>query len=212
MLGLTLCCLLFVACSGEADSVDQSATSQVEETSVVEETPVEEAPAVIDSTALLAEQAMAAEEEAAQKKAEEEQAAAKKEEEEAEKRRERRKRRPKVKFKTMTHDYGTIMQGDKVEYQFRFTNTGKRDLVIKEATATCGCTRPSYPFIPIPPGEEGYIGVVFDSKGKLGKQKPAITIVTNARPRTYKLYLDGFVDAERQGEQKEKTEEEGAPE
>ena len=47
--------------------------------------------------------------------------------------------------------------------------------------------------IPVDPGETGYIGVTFDSKGKVGKQKPMITVVTNARPRTYKLYLEGMV-------------------
>ncbi|NNE30228.1 MAG: DUF1573 domain-containing protein, partial [Saprospiraceae bacterium] len=66
---------------------------------------------------------------------------------------------------------------------------------IKEVRASCGCTQPSYPFLPILPGEEGAIGVRFDSKGKLGKQKPVITVVTNADPKIYKLFLDGFVDA-----------------
>ena len=100
------------------------------------------------------------------------------------------------------------MQGDKIEHKFSFKNTGKADLVIKNVTASCGCTQPSYPFVPIAPGEEGFIGVVFDSKGKLGKQKPTITVVTNARPHTYKLYLDGFVDAQRVGEETKKKEEE----
>ncbi len=112
----------------------------------------------------------------------------------------RKKRRPAISFKKTTHHYGRITQGDKIEHKFTFVNTGKRPLVISNATATCGCTQPSFPFIPIDPGEEGYIGVVFDSKGKLGRQKPAITITTNARPATYKLYLEGYVDARKDEE------------
>ncbi|MEL6863853.1 MAG: DUF1573 domain-containing protein [Bacteroidota bacterium] len=115
------------------------------------------------------------------------------------------KKRPKLSFKQETYNYGQIMQGDKVEYQFRFKNTGNADLVIKDATASCGCTKPSYPFIPIAPGEEGYIGVIFDSKGKLGMQKPSITVVTNASPKTYKLYLEGVVDTKRVEEKTETT-------
>lgn len=110
------------------------------------------------------------------------------------------KKRAKAKFENKTHEYGLIMQGDKVEHQFKFKNVGNANLLIKDVRASCGCTQPSYPFVPIKPGEEGLIGVVFDSKGKLGQQKPTITVVTNARPHTYKLYLDGIVDAPRADE------------
>ncbi|MEM9920731.1 MAG: DUF1573 domain-containing protein [Bacteroidota bacterium] len=112
-----------------------------------------------------------------------------------EKKKKRKRKKARAKFEQTVFDYKTIKQGDKVEHKFQFKNTGKTDLVVKNVRATCGCTQPSYPFIPIAPGEEGYIGVVFDTKGKLGKQKPMITVETNADPPTYKLYLDGYVDA-----------------
>ena len=66
--------------------------------------------------------------------------------------------------------------------------------MIKSVDVSCGCTFPSYPFLPIKPGEEGQIDVNFDSKGKIGRQKPTVTVVTNARPRTLKLYMEGFVE------------------
>ena len=114
---------------------------------------------------------------------------------EEKKRSSKRKRRPVITFQKNVHHYGRITQGDKIEHKFVFTNTGKKELIISNATATCGCTQPSFPFMPIAPGEEGYIGVIFDSKGKLGRQKPAITITTNAKPATYQLYLEGYVDS-----------------
>lgn len=108
------------------------------------------------------------------------------------------KKRPKIAFEKTTYNYGIIMQGDTVKHRFKFKNTGNAALSITHADASCGCTQPGYPFNDIAPGEEGHIEAVFNSKGKLGKQRPVITIYTNARPRTYKLYLDGFVDAQRQ--------------
>lgn len=94
-------------------------------------------------------------------------------------------------FESKEFDYGRIKPGDIVKHNFKFKNTGKSDLVVSNAIASCGCTTPSFPFIPIAPGDEGYIGVVFDSSGKLGKQRPSITLTTNIG--TKKIYLTGYV-------------------
>lgn len=107
----------------------------------------------------------------------------------------RPKLKPKIKFDLIRYDFGTIMQGDTVDYKFKFTNTGKAPLVIENADVTCGCTQPSYPFIPIEAGEEGYIGVRYISVGKLGNQKPLITIKTNASKQPVTLMMAGIVDA-----------------
>lgn len=105
------------------------------------------------------------------------------------------RKRAKITFTEKEYDYGMISQGDEVQHDFMFTNTGNADLVIKSAEATCGCTTPEYPFIPIKPGETGKIGVKFNSTGKLGPQKPMITLVTNASPRVHRIYLKGFVNS-----------------
>lgn len=104
------------------------------------------------------------------------------------------KKRSKISFKETLHEYGTIKQGDVVKHDFKFTNTGNAPLVIKKVDVSCGCTFPSYPFIPIEPGKEGTIGVTFNSTGKIGPQKPTVTVVTNGRPRTLKLNLKGYVE------------------
>lgn len=83
-----------------------------------------------------------------------------------------------------THDFGKITQGEKVSHSFKFRNTGGSDLVISSAQGSCGCTVPSYPKKPIPPGGEGNIDVVFDSNGKSGKVSKTVTVVTNAEPNT----------------------------
>ena len=102
-------------------------------------------------------------------------------------------KQPKIQFDQKTFDYGMIEQGDKVQHQFTFTNTGDADLIIKDAQASCGCTTPSYPFVPIKPGERGTIGVTFSSVGKMGTQRPSITVTSNAYPKVTTLHLEGFV-------------------
>src|SRR6476469_1721223 len=73
---------------------------------------------------------------------------------------------PAMKFEKETHDFGKVKAGDKVTYEFKFTNTGKSPLIIKDAIATCGCTKPEWPKTPIKPGEDGAIKVTFNSTGK----------------------------------------------
>jgi hypothetical protein len=96
-----------------------------------------------------------------------------------------------IKFNDTFYEFGTIKQGDVVTHEFEFTNFNKKPFVINSATATCGCTTPSYPFIPIGPGETGTIGITFNSKTKLGNQTPTVTVSSNLG--TFKLYMKGIV-------------------
>lgn len=100
---------------------------------------------------------------------------------------------PKFSFSNDAFDFGKIKQGEKVSYAFIFKNTGTTPLLISSATASCGCTVPSYPEKPIEPGEESKINVVFDSNGKMGMQTKTITIVANTIPNTKVLYLRGEI-------------------
>lgn len=96
-----------------------------------------------------------------------------------------------LKFNDSFHDFGTIKQGDVVNHDFEFVNMSKTPFVVSNATATCGCTTPSYPFVPINPGERGTIGIRFDSKNKLGNQTPTVTVTSNRG--TFKLVMKGIV-------------------
>ena len=111
---------------------------------------------------------------------------------------------PNLEFDLIRHNFDTIISGDVIDYKFEFTNTGKGPLVIESAKATCGCTQPSYPFIPIEPGERGYIGVTYNSVGKEGQQKPLITVRSNASKEPIALMLTGFVEPKKKAEEKEK--------
>ncbi|KOF02693.1 DUF1573 domain-containing protein [Roseivirga seohaensis] len=91
------------------------------------------------------------------------------------------------------YNFGTIQQGEVVNHTFKFTNSGTEPLSIQSASASCGCTVPSYSREPIAPGGTGEIVVRFDSKGKTGQQSPVITIVANTNPKQTRLSLRGFV-------------------
>ncbi|MGL2963338.1 DUF1573 domain-containing protein [Flavobacterium sp. RSB2_4_14] len=88
---------------------------------------------------------------------------------------------PVFTFETIEHDFGTITQGDKVSYDFKFKNTGEADLIITDAKGSCGCTVPDYPKTPIKPGEDGIIKVSFDSTGKIGLNSKSVTLTCNIK-------------------------------
>ena len=89
---------------------------------------------------------------------------------------------PEIKFEEELFDFGTITQGEKVSHEFKFENTGSKDLIISNAYADCGCTVPEVPKQPISPGDEGLIKVSFDSENKSGIVTKTVSIVTNCIP------------------------------
>jgi archaellum component FlaG (FlaF/FlaG flagellin family) len=96
-----------------------------------------------------------------------------------------------------TFDFGTITEGEKVEYSYRFKNTGSTPLMIVSASASCGCTVPEKPEKPILPGETSYIKVVFNSQGKVGQNHKDITVIANTSPAFPTLKLSGEVTAKK---------------
>ncbi len=100
---------------------------------------------------------------------------------------------PVMKFDQDSYSFGKIVQGDSVVHQFKFTNIGKTPLIITDATATCGCTKPEWPKEPIQPNAEGSIKVTFHSVGKSGLQDKMITITANTAPAQTMVHLVGEV-------------------
>ncbi|MFB6453637.1 DUF1573 domain-containing protein [Chitinophaga sp. Hz27] len=84
-----------------------------------------------------------------------------------------------ITFEEKVHDFGEIVQGEKVEYSFKFTNTGKTDAVIEDAISSCGCTVPEWPKEPLKPGQSGFIKVIFDSNGKEGYTQKEVSLKLN---------------------------------
>jgi hypothetical protein len=101
----------------------------------------------------------------------------------------------KMKFKKMVHDFGRMKEGEKREYDFAFTNTGKEDLYIEDCKGSCGCTVPEWPKEPIKPGQSATINVKFDSDKKEKDQEKSVTITANTEPEiTTVIKIKAYVE------------------
>jgi hypothetical protein len=88
---------------------------------------------------------------------------------------------PVITFEKKSYDFGDIVQGDRVEHVFTFSNTGTAPLIITNVEVTCGCTTPKgWARDPILPGEKGELIVSFSSAGKIGRQNKPVIVISNA--------------------------------
>ena len=89
---------------------------------------------------------------------------------------------PEITFQEKQYNFGYVPEnGGPVSHFFEFTNTGDAPLVIISATASCGCTRPTYPTEPIAPGKTGKIKVTYLPEGRPGEFDKVIKVRTNAK-------------------------------
>lgn len=88
-------------------------------------------------------------------------------------------------FETESHDFGSIMEGEKPTYTFRFTNTGDEAVTITRVQPSCGCTAPSYSTEPVPPNEMGEITVEYDSEGRPGDFNKTISVQAGGTANSY---------------------------
>lgn len=100
---------------------------------------------------------------------------------------------PYIAFTESVYDFKEIYQGDKVEHIFEFENSGNKPLIISNVQTTCGCTVPQYPKEAILPGAKEKIKVIFNSRGKMGRQNKVITIISNAANNPERVRLTGIV-------------------
>ncbi len=95
----------------------------------------------------------------------------------------------KLSFSDTIHDFGRITEGEVLTCDFEFINSGKKDILISDAKASCGCTVPSFPQQPVRSGVKEKITVTFNSEGKTGYNEKLILVHTNGNPSIYTLYI-----------------------
>ncbi len=100
---------------------------------------------------------------------------------------------PVMVFENTEYDFGNVLEGDVVEYTFKFKNVGTMPLIISQATATCGCTVPEWPKEPTPAGKEGVISVKFNTTNRTNRQIKEVSITANTIPAVTKLKISGMV-------------------
>jgi len=100
---------------------------------------------------------------------------------------------PIVEFEKLEHDFGTVPEGPKVSYSYKFKNTGQAPLIIQDAKPSCGCTVPAWSKEPVPVGGTGFVKAEFDTNGKSGIQNKTITVTANTWPKTTVLHFKAMV-------------------
>jgi hypothetical protein len=100
---------------------------------------------------------------------------------------------PVLTFAETQYDFGDIRPDSVVRHTFSFTNTGKTPLLIADATASCGCTTPSWTKDAIAPGAKGEMQVQFDSRGKQGLISKQVSVRANTQPAITTIYIKGNV-------------------
>ena len=104
---------------------------------------------------------------------------------------------PVFKVAATTVELGKIKGSTQNEVEFKFTNEGKSDLIIRHIRSTCGCTavQQGNQGKGIKPGESSSIKALFNSGGYTGKVTKAIYVYTND-PRNSEVVLMLNADVE----------------
>lgn len=102
-----------------------------------------------------------------------------------------------MKFAKETHDFGKIEQGKPVTHVFEFKNMGSDPVVINDAQASCGCTKPNWTREPIMPGKTGTVSATFNAAAA-GQFIKTVTVTSNAEAGQTVLYLKGEVVAQKE--------------
>ena len=97
-----------------------------------------------------------------------------------------------VNFKETTYDFGKIKQGVPVNHEFTFTNVSAKPVVIESATASCGCTTPTWPQAPVAQGKSDKLKAGFNAAaaGSFTKQ---ITVKVAGAQQPVLLTIKGEV-------------------
>ncbi len=102
---------------------------------------------------------------------------------------------PRIKVDKKMLDMGEMKAGELKKYQFKLSNTGKSDLIVRKINVSCGCTATKLSNNTIKPGASETLDITFNSKGLSGKQMKTISVISNdvKQPKTI-LRLKGLVN------------------
>jgi len=98
---------------------------------------------------------------------------------------------PDFEFADDHFNLNEVTLGEKKSMLYRFTNTGKADLIIELVTA-CKCTMLEWTKETIPPGGKGEIFVQYDSKdGKVGDFEKVVDVIANTKQVVNEIRFSG---------------------
>ncbi len=94
-------------------------------------------------------------------------------------------------FETTVHDFGEVKINQRISYDYEYTNTGKKPLLIHSVMATCGCTTPLWSRDPVAPGKKGKITVGFECFPIEMKFDKSLTVYCNTPEGSVVLTIKG---------------------
>jgi hypothetical protein len=97
-----------------------------------------------------------------------------------------------IKFKEIKHSFGKIKQGVPVTHDFMFANIGNEPLIVETASASCGCTTPTWPQQPIMKGKEDKLKAGFNAAAP-GPFEKTIFVKLKGIDAPYELKISGEV-------------------
>lgn len=87
---------------------------------------------------------------------------------------------PKIKFEKQEQHLGTVKEGATVSFNYKFTNEGKQDLIIRKLVPACSCISFETPKYELAPGESSFVRLTLNTKDREGIQNKHLTIITNS--------------------------------
>lgn len=102
---------------------------------------------------------------------------------------------PRIVFEKEVYNFGAVKVGDHVKYSYVFRNDGKRDLIIRNTKASCGCTASAPEKTVLKPGESSKVDVDFNTWGRGGMQSKTIFVISNdPRNSNVALRIEGTIE------------------
>ena len=97
-----------------------------------------------------------------------------------------------VKFQEIRFNFGKIKQGVPVTHDFQFTNIGTEPLIIETASASCGCTTPTWPKQPIMKAKDDKLKAGFNAAAP-GPFEKTIFVKIKGVDAPFELKISGEV-------------------
>lgn len=97
-----------------------------------------------------------------------------------------------IKFNELRYNFGKIKQGVPVTHDFQFSNVGNDPLIIETASASCGCTTPTWPKQPVMKSKTDILKAGFNAAAP-GLFEKTIFVKIKGIDAPYELKISGEV-------------------
>ena len=87
--------------------------------------------------------------------------------------------KPSIKLSEYNHNFGSVKEGEILDYSISVTNNGDSNLEIKNIKSSCGCTAALMSEKNLKPKETGKLKIEFDTKNLSGQIARTITVYSN---------------------------------